>query len=316
MPIAPPVLPPSLHRRAILAGGLASAVAGGAAMTLVPSQLAARPGTSPSGALSRAGTSSRPRRIVSLNPCLDVILLRVADPEQIGALSPYSRDRYGSTIAERARDFATTRGTTEELVALSPDLVLANLWGGDRTAAALIRAGIPAERFDVPETVTDSLDQVLQIARLVGHPERGEALVRSIATTLAQSAPRPGEQPVTALVFMPGGFASGPGTLMDEMMQRAGLVNVAARYGLTGSMPVPLERLIADPPELLLTGEAYPGSPGWSQRTLHHPALARLAPVMRRAVFPERLLFCGGPVLMQSARTLAAARRSVLKARS
>lgn len=263
-----------------------------------------------------AARSLRPGRIVSLNPCLDVILIRVADRSQIAALSRYSRDRYGSTIADQARSLPFTRGTTEEVLALSPDLVLADQWGGDRTAAALARVGVRAERFDVPSTVAQSLAQVRRVAALVGRPERGEALVRSIETALAQCAPRAGERPIPALVFMPGGFASAPGTLMDEMMRRCGLTNVAARYGLSGSMSVPLERLIADPPELLLTGAPFPGSPGWAERTMEHPALARLAPRMRRAVFPERLLFCGGPVLMQSARTLAAARRSVLEGRT
>lgn len=266
----------------------------------------------PSGVLAAA----RPRRIVSLNPCLDVILIRVADRDQIAALSRYSRDRYGSTIAEQALTLPFTRGTTEEVLALSPDLVLADQWGGERTAGALARTGVRAERFDVPSTVADSLAQVRRVAALVGHPDRGEALVRSIETTLAQCAPRPGDRPIPALVFMPGGFASAPGTLMDEMMRRCGLTNVAARYGLTGSMSVPLERLIADPPELLLTGAPFPGSPGWAERTMEHPALSRLSSRMRRAVYPERLLFCGGPVLMQSARTLAAARRSVLEART
>ena len=59
-----------------------------------------------------------------------------------------------------------------------------------------------------------------------------------------------------------------------------------------------------------LTGQPWPGSPGWAERTMEHPALDRLSSRMRRAVFPERLMFCGGPVLMPTARTLAAARRS------
>lgn len=291
--MSPPLSEPPLHRRAVLTGAAALAL-------------------TPTAALAAA----RPRRIVSLNPCLDVILIRVADRDQIAALSRYSRDRYGSTIVDEARSLPFTRGTTEEVLALSPDLVLADRWGGDRVASALARVGVRAERFDVPETVAASLAQVRQVAGLVGHPQRGEALIRSIETTLSQTAARPGDRPVSALIFMPGGFASGPGTLMDEMMRRAGLVNAAARYGLSGSMSVPLERLIADPPELLLTGAPWPGSPGWSERTMEHPALARLSLRMRRAVFPERLLFCGGPVLMQSARTLAAARRSVLEARA
>lgn len=278
--------PPPIDRRALIAGVVA---------------LAASP----------AVASTRPRRIVSLNPCLDVILVRLVERERIAALSRYSRDRYGSTIAEEARALPFTRGTTEEIMALRPDLVLGDQWGGERTAAALGRLSVRVERFDVPSTVAASLDQVRRVAAVVGEPARGEVLVRSIESVLAQSAPPSGQRPIPALVFMPGGFVSGPGTLMDEMMTRMGLTNVAGRYGLNGSGMVSLERLIAEPPELLLTGQPWPGSPGWAERTMEHPALDRLSPRLRRAVFPERLMFCGGPVLMQTARALAAARRSV-----
>lgn len=252
-----------------------------------------------------------PRRIVSLNPCLDVILIRLVGRQRIAALSRYSRDRYDSTIADEARALPFTRGTTEEVVALRPDLVLGDQWGGERIAAALGRLNVRVERFDVPSTVAASLDQVRRVAAVVGEPARGEALVNSIETVIARNAPPPSRRPVSALVFMPGGFVSGPGTLMDEMMTRMGLTNVATRYGLKGSGMLSLEQLIADPPELLLTGQPWPGSPGWAERTMEHPALDHLSPRMRRAVFPERLMFCGGPVLMQTARALAAARRSV-----
>lgn len=277
---------PSLRRRALLTGAIA---------------LAAAP----------VRAADRPRRIVSLNPCLDVILIRLVEPGRIAALSRYSRDRHGSTIAEAARTLPFTRGTTEEVLALRPDLVLGDQWGGARTAAALGRLNVRVERFDVPATVAASMEQVRRVAAVVGEPARGEALIRSIEAVLRDSAPTPGRRPIPALVFMPGGFVSGPGTLMDEMMRRMGLANVAGRYGLTGSGTLSLERLIADPPELLLTGEPWPGSPGWAERTMRHPALDRLAPRLNRAVFPEKLMFCGGPVLMQTARSLAAARRSV-----
>jgi iron complex transport system substrate-binding protein len=58
-----------------------------------------------------------------------------------------------------------------------------------------------------------------------------------------------------------------------------------------------------------LAGQASPGAPTWAERVLSHPALKALAGRMRRAVFPERLLYCGGPALIRTAAVLAAARR-------
>jgi len=287
----------TLDRRVLMAGGLA--------MTAAGCRAAARPGQT-------AAAPGKPRRVVSLNPCLDVILVQVADRDQIAALSHYARDDYGSTIADVARTLPFTYETAEEVLALRPDLVLSGRHSSLATRNALNRLGIPAALFGVPDTIEDSLEQVREVARLVGRPERGEALIARIEAALTAAAPSPGARPLSALVFMPGGFVSGPGTLMDAMMTRMGLVNAAARYGLARSMNLPLERVVADPPELLLSGEPYPGAPSWAERVMEHPALARAAGDMQRAVFPERLLFCGGPVLIQTAAALARAREAAL----
>ncbi|MBW3559716.1 MAG: ABC transporter substrate-binding protein [Proteobacteria bacterium] len=262
-----------------------------------------------------AASPAAPRRVVSLNPCLDVILVHVADRGQIAALSHYAREAYGSTIAKVARTLPYTFESAEEVIALSPDMVLSGRHSSLATRQALKRLGVRTELFGVPDTLDESLQQVRRIAALVRRPERGEAVVRRIEDALRRAAPPRNQRPVSALVFMPGGFASAPGTLMDEMMRRAGLENAAARYGLKRSMNVPLERLIADPPELLLAGEAYPGAPSWAERVMEHPALTRIAGRMHRAVFPERLLFCGGPVLIDSAAALAKARRDAVARR-
>ena len=288
--------PMTIDRRLVLAGGLA--MTAGCSDAPVP----VRPSAS----------SAVPRRVVSLNPCLDVILIQVADRGQIAALSHYSRDAHSSTIADVARNLPATFGTAEELVVLQPDLVMTGRFSSATLRNALDRMGTPTSVFDVPETVATSLEQVMEVARLVGRPDRGEALVARIRAALTVSAPPPGARVPSALVFMPGGFVSGPGTLMDEMMRRMGLENAARRYGLTHSMNLALESVIADPPDVLLAGQPYPGAPSRAERIMDHPALSRVAGDMQRAVFPERLLFCGGPVLIQTAAVLARARDAAL----
>jgi iron complex transport system substrate-binding protein len=253
-------------------------------------------------------------RVVSLNPCLDAVLVHVADRTQILALSHYARDQQQSNIAALARTFPITHESAEEVIALRPDLVLTAAHSSPATRAALKRLNIRTELFKVPNSWVENQVQIRRIAEAVGHPERGEALIARVEAAMARGAPRPGARPVTALVFQPNGFAAGHGTLVDEMMRRAGFVNVAERYGLKKWGNVSLERLLDDPPEVLLAGQAAPDAPTWAERLLNHPALARVGPRMTRAVFPERLLYCGGPVLIDTAAVLATARRQVLGA--
>lgn len=259
--------------------------------------------------------SLRPRRIVSLNPCIDAVLVRVADRGQIAALSHYSRDRASSTIAGIADTFPITYGSAEEVIALRPDLLLDGRSPPPALRQALDRLGIASGVFGVPERLSASLAQVRGIAGLAGQRERGERLVREIELAIANARPEPGSRRPSALIFMPGGFASGPGTLMDEMMAFAGLDNAATRYGLSRSMNVALEQIVADPPDLILSGGEGGAGASRAERLLEHPVLAAIANRTRRVLFPQRLLFCGGPVLIDTARVLARARRSVLEAR-
>ena len=51
---------------------------------------------------SAAAAAREPRRVVSLNPCLDVILVHVADRAQIAAISHYSHEPSSSSIGPSA----------------------------------------------------------------------------------------------------------------------------------------------------------------------------------------------------------------------
>ncbi len=253
--------------------------------------------------------AAAPRRIVSLNPCLDAILLDVADPGQIAALSRYSRDPDTFAMAAQASRYPHTGGSAEEVALLKPDLVLISGPGAMQLAGVLPRLRIASANFTVPRSIAESLGQVRRVAALTGHRERGAALVARIEAALAAAAPAPGEPRLAALVYETNGLVSGPGTLMDELMTRAGFRNMAPRYGLTRTTGLPLERLLADPPQVLLAGSLARGEPSWGDRMLSNPALRGLGSRMRVESFPQVLLFCAGPVLIPASAALARARK-------
>ncbi len=260
-------------------------------------------------ALATAGPArAAPQRIVSLNPCLDTMLVHLADRAQIAALSHYARQDSQSTIAETARTLPFTYENAEEIVGKSPDLVLASMHSGLGTRRALARLGVKVLTFASPASIDESLAQIRTLAQAIGQTPRGEALIGKIETARAAAQPQTARPPIKALVFQPRGLVAGRDTLVGEMMRRTGFENVAERYGIKSWGALPLEPLIADPPELLLTAESAPGAATWSTRLAQHPALAEIHERMRRAVLPEACLYCGGPVLLQTAPVLAKAR--------
>jgi len=249
-----------------------------------------------------------PMRIVSLNMCLDSILIELVSHDRIAALSHYARDPERSTIAETARHLPITYETAEEIVALRPDLVLTSRHSAVATRNSLKRVGIRFELFDVPNSVEESLEQIGTVAHLLGAQRGGEAMVARIRAALDAARLPPNESPLTAVIYQPGGLSAGANTVVGELMELTGLRNIAARYGVEQFRPLPLEVLVSAPPDVLLIGETSPGSPMQAEKIVRHRALRALESRMTRAVFPARLLYCAGPTMVPAVATLVHAR--------
>lgn len=250
--------------------------------------------------------AAAPVRIVSINPCVDAILMHVADPGQIAGISHYSRDPRASSISvSQAARFKATSGTAEEVVALAPTLVIAGAHVAPATIAALKRMNIALLQLGVPETIAQSRDQISQIAAAAGHPERGARLNAGIAAALA--AGRVAGPPVPALIWQGGGLVPGNDTLASELLRTTGFRNLSHEYGLKTWDVLPLEYLVARAPRVLFSV----GDARGADRMLGHPALKRMAGHIAIRPFPERLLRCGGPTIIDAVAALASARRSL-----
>lgn len=237
--------------------------------------------------------------IVSLNPCLDAILVEIAPPGQVLALSHYSRDPGSSSIppATAAR-YGVTGGTAEEVIAASPDLVLASIFLPQPTRSALERAGLRVETFGSPRTIAESAAQVRAVAALAGRGEAGEVL----AARIAAAPPAPGV-PVDALLWQPGEIVAGEQTLIAELLREAGFASDAARRGLEQADRVSLESVLADPPGVLLVAGDAAGQ--------RHPLVQDTYKSMVVAPFDPSLIYCGGPTIPKARARLAEIRRTV-----
>ena len=254
---------------------------------------------------ARSGTGGP--TLVSLNPCSDAVLSEVADPAQILGLSHYSSEAASSSMDVRvARRFRSIGDSGEDVLALRPDIVIASSFMAPATAQAIEARGIRLVRLPIARSIAESRAQVRLLANLAGQGARGEELVGRIDAALARAAPRPGTPPAEALVWQSGGIVAGDDTLAADVLRHAGFVNAAAARGLSQADFLPLERMIADPPRVILAA----GGGGEEDRLLSHPALAGLAGTRRAAIDPA-LLWCGGPTIVRLAARLAQVRKAL-----
>lgn len=254
-----------------------------------------------------AAAEARPARIVSINLCADQLLMSLADPGQILALSTFAADPKLSYLAEKASAFRHDAGNAESVVGLNPDLVLAGRFTRLATREMLARLGYRVVLIDTARSVDASIKQVREIAELVGHPERGEALVADIEAARREASAPAAARPHTVAFYQRRGYVTGGETLTSDILKTVGLANTGGELAGKSGGFVPLEKLVADAPDYIVVSATTRTAEDQGSALLAHPALAELYPPERRIILPDRLTVCAGPSLPEALRYLAGA---------
>jgi iron complex transport system substrate-binding protein len=248
-------------------------------------------------ACSTAGADEPPRRIASFNVCADQLVIALADPDRIVALSPNARDPAISVVTEQAANYPLLGRTAEAMVPLKPDLVLVGPWDRPLTQRLLHVLGFRIVNVPLINDLATGIAQIRDIAKLVGHPERGEALIGEIEAARRRLAAAPRPKSSTAMLVGNSGYTVGPESLAGALLREAGLAappGAPAGYGGY----VPLEKLIMLRPDFLVMTNVVETPDGQGALYLTHPAMRALYPPEKRIVLPGRFTMCAGQSLV------------------
>ncbi|MCR9224044.1 MAG: ABC transporter substrate-binding protein [Hyphomonas sp.] len=249
--------------------------------------------------------SDRPMRIVSLDFCSDQYVLKLADREQILALSP-DAERDFSFMRSEADGLPKVRPLAEDVLILKPDLVVRSYGGGPNAASFFERAGIPVLQIGWAtsihgEDVGTIPNVVVEVATGLGQTDRGAALVQEFTDRLNRI--KANSSGKTALYMTPTGVTTGGETMAHKMMQAAGLENFMDRPGWHS---LPLERLAYERPELVVAAffDAKTNHENaWSPS--RHPIAKRELTEAPRVNLQGAWLSCGGWFILEAVEALA-----------
>ena len=231
-------------------------------------------------------------RVVSQSVGTDDLLLALADPGQIAALSHLSRDpAFSLGSGPTPAHAALKTSDAESVLVFRPDLVLAASFTQPATLALLRRSGLQLvviERFD---TLDDVYQNLRTVGAALGHPERAEAVIAdSKQRVQALAAKLAGVKLVRALAVSTYPFTAGAQTTFQDLCEHAGALNVAAQAGLVGHAPTPEEKLLTWGPEVLIaSGEEGDGLAARLQQLPAYQALPALK-AGRLVVLPGALM--------------------------
>ncbi len=191
-------------------------------------------------------TAAHPQRVVSQAVGTDELLLALADPNQIAALSHISHEAEFSPVAAEAKRFPALKDSdAESVLRFRPDLVLAASFTRPETLALLKRAGVRLVVLDRFDTLADVYASLRILGRELGQEARAEAVIaQSQGRVEALAARLKGVRPVRVLSAGIYPFTSGSGTTFQDLCEHVGAVNVAAEAGLKGHAPTPSETLL------------------------------------------------------------------------
>jgi iron complex transport system substrate-binding protein len=191
-------------------------------------------------------SAARPQRVVSQAVGTDELLLALADPGQIAALSHISHDALFSPVAAEAGRFPALRDSdAESVLRYHPDLVLAASFSRPETLALLKRAGVRLVVLDRFDSLEDVYASLRILGRELGQEARAEAVIAQCRTRVDALAARlKGVRPTRVLSASAYPFTSGAGTTFQDLCDHAGALNVAAEAGLKGHAPTPSEALL------------------------------------------------------------------------
>lgn len=249
-------------------------------------------------------------KVVSLAPSNTEILYAIGAGEQVVA-----RDDF-SNFPEEALNLPGVGGSwgnlnVEAILALEPDLILANMLYSEETIRSLEEVGLVVYTVPNPLDFDDLFANMLDVAKLVGRTEEATAEIETLQARVyvvleilvdAESSP---------VVFYEldatdpnAPFTSGSDTYVNTIITMAGGTNMAADIGSLW-VQVSVEEIIAQNPDMILLGDSMFGIS--VESVIDRPGWDTLTAVQNGQIFPfnDDLVSRSGPRMVQGLEEMA-----------
>lgn len=295
---------------ALLALALAAATlalagcAGSSAEPVATEQVkAAFPATVTDDASRTVTIDAAPERIVSLAPANTEILFALGLGDKVVGVTTY--DDYPAEVEDIPKMGDFVQPNVEAIAGARPDLIVATTGVQGDALAKLEAIGAPVMAID-PQSLDGLYEDITELGELTGATEEADALVSDMKADVAEieSAVAGEEKPS---VFVEIGydplFAVGPGTLLGELVERAGGANVVEQAGYAGYS---VEQLLAADPDVYLATKGSMGDPTGLEKRAGYAKLSAVASG-RVVMLDDNLVTRPGPRIVEGLRLIAEA---------
>lgn len=219
---------------------------------------AAYPVTVTDDASRSVTVNARPERIVSLAPANTEILFAIGAGDRVVGVTTY--DDYPPEVAsiDKMGDFTTPN--YERIAAAKPDLVLVTSGVQADVIKKLEELGATVVAID-PATIEATYADIAEIGQLTGDVDGANKVVETMRARIASIEKAVSGSPkVTAFVEIGQNplYTVGSGTLIDELITKAGGTNVVTAGGY---VPYSIEQLVKSNPQVYMATKGSSNDP-------------------------------------------------------
>ena len=218
-----------------------------------------------------------PMKVVTLAPTNTQIVYAIGAGEKIVGVSRF--DEFPPELVERVRDgtVATVGGgydpSIERIVALDPDIILAN---GQSQVSSKPMKRLQELGYEIvgmnPLDIEGVIENILLVGRMMDETERAKEIVQEMRKIIESVELKTAEAPKPKVYIENWHdpiFTVGPGSIQDEMISRAGGINIFSDLP-KGSAQIGAEPVISRNPDIIISFndqkiglEVITNRPGW-----------------------------------------------------
>ena len=201
-----------------------------------------------------------PQRIISLSPSNTEILFALGLGDRVVGVTNVCN--YPPEAKEKEKIGGYSNPSLEKIINLKPDLILATFGNPGKLIDQLKKFDLPVVGLN-PKTIEEIFGSIELVGKITDKEEKALELVENLRgrteKVLAKTEKLTREQRprVLYVVWYKPLWTAGSGTFIDELIQKAGGVNIAG--DLSGGPKMSLEAVIEKNPEIIIVGEGHPG---------------------------------------------------------
>jgi len=243
-----------------------------------------------------------PERIVSLSPCNTEILFAVGAGDKVVGGTTY--DMYPPEAVNLSKIGGFSSVNIEQVINLSPDLILAQYGNGEETINALKKLNLTVISLH-PKTVDDILDNILLVGNITENDDTAISLtadmIRQMENITRQTENIPDERKpgVLYIVWHDPIYAAGLGSYPDDLITMAGGKNIIKGEGWP---IISLEQIIDKNPDIIICSGMGGGSYTIMEAITNNSVLAQTDAVKKKKVYPiadPNIIELAGPRIVE-----------------